>query len=99
MAKRNDIKNHCGKKSGKKNKVPKNISLIIERIEKLDFVRHVNTGIFKPSNREPTIEIIGYDHQTRKYIVNIHGGKYVQKVLLDVPQQNDHYEQKISSCI
>jgi hypothetical protein len=93
------IKKYSGKKCGKRNNIPKNICTIIEKIENLEFVKHINPGMFKTNKTSPKIDIVGYDHKHKKYFVNIYGGNYVQKFTLDVAKEDSLYEEKIIKTI
>jgi len=99
MARKKDLRNHSGKKSGARNTTSKNICVILQKIEELEFVNRVSPGSFKNQKSSPKIEIIGYDDRTKKYFLNVFGGEYIQKVTLNVPAKDPSYEARIKACI
>jgi hypothetical protein len=93
-----DVKNIHGKKCGKNNNVPKEICSVIEKLEKLDFVEHIQLGDFRKSSNDVGIRIVGYDERLRKYNVNVNTGRYEHKVFLNVSERNAGYESSIKAC-
>jgi hypothetical protein len=93
-----DVKNIYGKKCGKNNNTPKEICLIVEKLERLDFVKHIRLGDFRKSSNNIGIKIIGYDERLRKYNVNVNTGRYEHKIFLDVSERKDTYENYIREC-
>ncbi len=93
------LENFSSKKcSGKNNHTSKNIAVVAERFDSLNFVKHMSLGHIKQSNQSPGIEIKGYDHNKKQYLLNVHGGKYTQKVSLNVAQENEDYKKRIFAC-
>ena len=101
MSKRktNEIKNICGKKLGQKNHVPKEICSVVEKLQRLDFIKHIQLRDFRNSNNGSGIRIIGYDEKSRNYSVNVNTGRYEQKILLGVSEKNGSYENLIKMCL
>ncbi|MFH1503185.1 MAG: hypothetical protein ABIE36_00825 [Candidatus Diapherotrites archaeon] len=94
-----EVKNIHGKKCGKKNHVPKEICSIIEKLERLDFVKHIDFGNHRNSNNGSGIKIIGYDEKSRNYHINVNTGKYEQRIILSVSEKKTAYEASIQNCI
>jgi hypothetical protein len=94
-----DVKNIHGKKCGKNNNVPKEICSIVERLERLDFVKHIELGDFRNSNNGSGIRIVGYDEKSRNYHVNANTGRYEQKIFLSVHDKKLEYETSIKRCL
>lgn len=93
-----DVKNINGKKCGKNNYIPKEICSVIEKLEKLNFVKHIQIGNFRNSNNDSGIKVVGYDEKARKYHVHVSTGRYEQKIILGVPEKKDMYEFSIKNC-
>ncbi len=94
-----DAKNIYGKKCGKNNQVPKEICSVIEKLEKLDFIKHIQLGNFRNSNNGSGIKIVGYDEKSRNYHINANAGKYEQRIILGVSEKKATYEASIQKCI
>jgi len=94
-----DVRNIYGKKCGKNNHVPKEICTVIERLDKLNFVRHINVGDYRNSNNGSGIKIIGYDEKSRNYHINVSKGGFEQKMLLSVQDKKPEYESSIINCL
>jgi hypothetical protein len=93
-----DIRNISGKKCGKNNNIPKEICSIVKRLERLDFVKHIELGNFRNSNNSSGIRVIGYDEKSRNYHINANTGRYEQKILLNVFDKKPEYEPLIKRC-
>ena len=93
-----DVKNTYSKKCGKNNNTPREICSVIEKLERLDFIKHIQMGNFRKSGNDTGIRIIGYDEKTRKYNVNVNTGRYEHKIFLDVEEKNAVYESSIVEC-
>ena len=93
-----DVKNMYGKKCGKKNNIPKEICPVLQRLDELDFVNRIVTSPFRPSKNGEGIKIIGYDEKARAYHISVSAGRYEQRMVLDVPNQDPVYEGLIKKC-
>jgi len=98
MSKQKEIQKYNGKKCGRNNTTSKNIAIVLEKLEALEFVSHVSPGNFKPSNVISQIDILGYDDRKKQYILNVYGGQFVQKVLLNVSAPKPEYRGLIKGC-
>ncbi len=94
------LENFSGEKCcGKKNPTSKNIAIIAEKLNDLNFVSHIILGNPKPSSQKPEMKVIGYDIQKRQYHLTVHGGKFSQKISLNVSYQDENYmKKKILAC-
>lgn len=78
--------------------IPKEISGVLSRLEKLDFVQHIRFGAFRNTKNEKGIRIVGYDEKTRNYIVNVKVDKYEQRLFIQVDEQKEDYKNLIVGC-
>jgi hypothetical protein len=91
-----DVRIFCSKKCGKNYNVPKDICPVIERLDSLDFVRHIQIGDFR--NSQNCSEIVGYDEKSRNYHINVSKGRFEQKIVLSVHDKKLEYEDSIIKC-
>jgi hypothetical protein len=91
-----DVKTFYSKKCGKNYNVPREICPVIERLDNLDFVRHIQIEDFRNSRKDS--EIVGYDEKSRNYHIHVSKGRFEQKILLSVQNRKPEYESSIINC-
>jgi hypothetical protein len=92
------VKNFYTKKCGKNLNVPKEICAVVEKLEKLEFIRHIRLGDLRNSCNDSGIRVMGYDEISRDYHINVSAGKHEQRIILNVQNPNPAYEGRIKEC-
>ena len=88
-----------GKGCSSSHNLPKELSLITERIEKLGFViKPVGKSKWKPKSASYSrmIDMVGFDDHRRSFSANIYGEAYQQKffIKVDFPKKGSLIESK-----
>lgn len=86
------------KKCNKKHNIPRELCDVLERLEGLEFVKHIGIGKFTTTSNNAGIKIIGYDDNSRSYCVKVKVKNYEQKLFVEVEGKKYYYERKILDC-
>ncbi len=84
------------KNSNKKHNMPRELVPVVDKLNSLEFVVCIGTGIFSQARKKNEINIIGFDDSTNSYVIKVSGIKYEQKLFVKVclPKECEELEEQ-----
>ncbi|MBT3577782.1 hypothetical protein HN499_03160 [archaeon] len=94
-------KKSCKTFTGKRHSIPYSTQEVYEKLNKLEFIPEgevVRRGWFWQAGSNKKNEIVGYDENTRAYVVTITRRHFGQRLFVPVKEDKEEYRKGIRNC-
>jgi len=87
--------------TGRKHSLPYSTEKVYEKLNKLEFITEgeiVKRGWFWQAKANKKNKIVGYDENTKAYVVTVTKKYFGQRFFVPVPEDKEEYQERIKSC-